>query len=111
MVLAWSGGSADLDPKQIWHSSSAVKGGSNFIGYKNPEADRLIDEARQELDKHKRIPMLQQVYRTIAADAPYAFLFNSRFAFYAHTARLQKVQDTLTYGVGMDFWWIQPKAM
>jgi peptide/nickel transport system substrate-binding protein/microcin C transport system substrate-binding protein len=111
VVLAWTGGEVDLDPKQIWHSSSAVKGGSNFIGYQNPEVDRLIDEARQELDKSKRIPLLQQVYRTIAADAPYAFLFNNRFAFYAHSARLQKSRDTYTYGVGMDYWWIQPKAM
>ena len=111
VVLAWTGGEVDLDPKQIWHSSSAVKGGSNFIGYQNPEVDRLIDEARQELDKSKRIPLLQQVYRTIAADAPYAFLFNSRFAFYAHTARLQKSRDTYTYGIGRDYWWIQPKAM
>lgn len=111
VVLAWSGGSVDLDPKQIWHSSSAVKGGSNFIGYKNPEVDRLIDEARQELDKSKRIPLLQAVYRTIAADAPYAFLFNSRFGFYAHTARIQKVRDTYTYGVGTDYWWMQAKAL
>ena len=107
VVLGVVRGSVDLDPKQIWHSSSAVKGGSNVIGYQNPEVDRLIDEARQELDKSKRIPLLQQVYRA-DMNAPYAFLFNSAAAAYAHTARLQKVRDTFTYDVGMDFWWIQP---
>lgn len=107
VALGWSGGSVDLDPKQIWHSTSAVKGGSNFIGYKNPEVDRLIDQARGELDKQKRIPMLRQVYRKIAEDAPYAFLFNNTYTLYAHTARMQKVRDAYDYAVGLDFWWIE----
>ena len=33
--LAWSG-SIEWDPKQIWHSSSAVVGGSNFASYTTP---------------------------------------------------------------------------
>jgi microcin C transport system substrate-binding protein len=107
VALAWSGGSVDLDPKQIWHSSSAVKGGSNFIGYSNPKVDQLIDRAREETDKKKRIPMLREVYRTIAADAPYAFLFNDRYALYAHTNRMQMEKPTYNYTVGTMFWWIQ----
>jgi microcin C transport system substrate-binding protein len=110
VTLGWSGGSVDLDPKQIWHSASAVKGGSNFIGYKNPEVDQLIDQARGELDKQKRITLLRQVYRKIAADAPYAFLFNDKFTLYAHTARMQKVKSIYNYAVGLDFWWIQADA-
>ena len=107
VVLGWSGGGVDLDPKQIWHSASAVKGGSNFIGYKNPAVDRLIDQARGELDKQKRIPILQQVYRMIADDAPYLFFFNSKFVLYANTARVKKVQDTFDYAIGSDYWWLQ----
>ncbi len=110
VVLAWSGGSVDLDPKQIWHSASAVKGGSNFIGYKNPEVDRLIDQARGEMDKQKRIPLLREVYRKIAEDAPYTFMFNRKHTLYAHTKRIQKVQETYNYTVGYNFWWMQPDA-
>lgn len=106
VALGWSGGSVDLDPKQIWHSASAVKGGSNFTAYKNAEVDALIDRARQELDKTKRIALLRQVYRKIADDAPYAFLFNNQFTLYAHTARLHKVRETYNYGVGLNYWWI-----
>lgn len=108
VVLGWSGGSVDLDPKQIWHSSSAVKGGSNFIGYNNPEVDRLIDQARGEMDKQKRIPLLRQVYRLIAEDAPYAFMFNRKHSLYAHNVRIQKARETYNYTVGQSFWWIQP---
>lgn len=111
VALGWSGGSVDLDPKQIWHSASAVKGGSNFIGYKNAEVDRLIEQARRELDKQKRIPILRQVYRKIAEDAPYAFLFNDQFTLYAHSKRVQKVQDAYDYSIGLDFWWMSRDAM
>lgn len=110
VVLAWSGGSVDLDPKQIWHSANAVKGGSNFIGYKNPEVDRLIDQARGEMDKQKRIPLLREVYRKIAEDAPYTFMFNRKHSLYAHTSRVQKVRETYNYIVGQNFWWIQADA-
>lgn len=108
VALGWSGGSVDLDPKQIWHSASAVKGGSNFIGYQNPEVDRLIDQAREELDKSKRIPLLRQVYRKIADDVPYVFLFNNQYTLYAHTARMKKVTDSFDYDTGLNFWWIEP---
>lgn len=108
IALAWGGGSVDLDPKQIWHSASIGKGGSNFIGYNNPEVDKLIEEARGEMDKNKRISILQKVYEKIASDVPYAFLFNNRYVLYAHTARTKAPQPTFKYRIGTDFWWSQP---
>jgi microcin C transport system substrate-binding protein len=104
LTLGWGAGSVDLDPKQIWHSSSAGKGGSNFIHYKNPEVDRLIDQARVTMDKEKRIPILQKVYELIAADVPYIFMFNSKYSFYIHTSRVKKKQDTYNYGIGQRYW-------
>ena len=107
IAMGWGGGSIDLDPKQIWHSESAVKGGSNFISYKNPAADKLIDEAREELDKKKRIPKLQKVYEMIADDAPYVFLFNDKFLLYGTTSRVKKVKDTYKYSIGESYWWLE----
>lgn len=107
MMLSWGAGSVDLDPKQIWHSDSAVASGSNFIGYKNPEVDKLIDQARQIMDKKKRLPVLQKVYELIAADAPYTFLFNARNSLYGHTAKTKKPSDTFKYAIGTAFWWTE----
>jgi microcin C transport system substrate-binding protein len=104
VALAWGAGSTDIDPKQIWHSSSSVKGGSNFIGYNNKEVDRLIDQARATMDKEKRIPILKKTFELIAADVPYIFMFNSRFIFYAHTKRVKKIKDTYNFGVGQKYW-------
>lgn len=104
--LAWSGGTVDWDPKQIWHTDSIGDGGSNFIGYSNPEVDKLIDEAREILDRERRIKKLRRVYRMIAEDAPYVFFFNSTDSFYGHTKRMQREKDTYQYGIGTSYWWM-----
>jgi peptide/nickel transport system substrate-binding protein/microcin C transport system substrate-binding protein len=106
IAMSWGGGSVDMDPKQIWHSSSAVKGGSNFIGYKNAEVDKLIDEGRAELDKKKRIGIYRKIYAKIAADVPYAFLWCDRDALYARSSRIGVVKDTYTYAIGEEYWWM-----
>ncbi|MEC7277016.1 MAG: ABC transporter substrate-binding protein [Bdellovibrionota bacterium] len=107
--LAWGGGSVDLDPKQIWHSSSSKSKGSNFVSYENPKVDKLIDQARKMLKREERIPLLQEVYRTIANDVPYAFLFNPKYGFYGYNERMVREKDTYKYDVGLDHWKIQAK--
>jgi len=104
VTLAWGAGNVDNDPKQIWHSSSAGVGGSNFISYKKKNVDKLIDKAREEFDKKKRIKMLRKVYRTIAADAPYLFMFNSTHNFYGVSKKIKRPKDTFNYEVGTSYW-------
>jgi peptide/nickel transport system substrate-binding protein/microcin C transport system substrate-binding protein len=103
-ALAWSG-TFEWDPKQIWHSSNAIPGGSNFIAYKNQEVDKLIDQARMDPDKKKRMEKLHRVYELIAEDAPYAWLFNDKFAFYATSNKIAKPADSFQYDVGHYYWW------
>lgn len=104
--LAWGGGDLDWDPKQIWHSESIANAGSNFISYSNPKVDKLIDEARVAMEKKDRVVKLREVYRTIAADVPYIFLFNGKYSFYAHSDRVGKEKDTYVNGVGTEYWWL-----
>jgi microcin C transport system substrate-binding protein len=105
VALAWGGGDITWDPKQIWHSASAVPGGSNFINYKNPDVDKAIDEARQTVDEGKRNKLLKVVYEKIAYDAPYAFLFNDKFDFYARSGKVEQPAETFKYDIGYDYWW------
>ena len=104
--LAWGGGDLDWDPKQIWHSESIANAGSNFVSYSNPKVDKLIDESRLLMDKKTRVTKLREVYKTIAADVPYIFLFNGKFKFYGHSNRIGREKDTYTYAVGSEYWWI-----
>lgn len=102
--LGWSGGSVEVDPKQIWHSESSRKGGHNFISYFNPEVDQLIEKGRVEMDRDKRIKLFKKVYRLIAEDYPYLFLFNSPVRFYAHSKKVRMEKDTYNYDLGMKYW-------
>ena len=103
--LGWGGGTIDNDPKQIWHSDSRRKGGSNYVGYNNPKVDELIDLARKEFDRDKRRPLLYEVYKLIAEDAPYVFLFNDTHIMYMHSKKIGKEKDGRTYGIGTSYWW------
>jgi microcin C transport system substrate-binding protein len=108
ITLSWGAGSINWDPKQIWHSASAAKGGSNFINYKNPKVDELIDKARETLDKSDRKKILHQVYRMIAEDVPYIFMFNEKYDFYARTSRMKMKQKAYQYTAGTEYWWTAP---
>jgi microcin C transport system substrate-binding protein len=110
IAMGWGAGDVDLDPKQIWHSSSAVPGGSNFVSYKNPEVDKLIDKARTQMDRKARVKTLQKAYEVIADDAPYLFMFNRLYTFYATQKRISMEKPTYTFGVGQNYWWLAPSA-
>ena len=71
--LGWTG-SIDPDPYQIFHSSQS-ENGDNFVGYKNPEVDRLIVELRGEFDLKKRIAICHAIERHLYNDQPYTFMF------------------------------------
>jgi len=87
VTLGWSMG-VETDPFQIWHSSQVSGGGSNFVGFKNEEVDKIIEEARQEFDRKKRIELYRKFIHIIHEEQPYTFLFcnkstialNNRFA-------------------------------
>lgn len=104
--LAWGGGGIDWDPKQVWHSASINNQGSNFISYRNPRVDYLIDQARLDMNKESRVKKLREVYRTIAEDVPYIFLFNGKYSFYGHTDRMKREKDTYNYEIGTNYWWV-----
>jgi len=107
ITMAWGGGDQDPDPKQIWHSESIKGGGSNFISYKNLEVDKLIDEARLETNREKRIKLMKKIYEKITDDAPYTWWFNPIYEFYGVSSRIQRPGDALKYKVGYQSWWIE----
>ena len=75
VTLGWVFG-VEQDPYQVWHSSQVGKG-SNFVGFANSEADRLIEEGRREFDRKRRAALYQQLHAIIADEQPYTFLYDS----------------------------------
>lgn len=74
VLLGWNTG---LDPDQydIWHSSKTRPGELNFIHYKNPQVDALLEEGRHTFDREKRRRAYFKLQEIIAEDQPYTFLF------------------------------------
>lgn len=108
-AMGWGGGDVESDPKQIWHSSSASKGGSNYGSYSNPEVDKLIEEGRTELDAKKRAAIFKKAYALIADDVPYVFLFNRKYEYYGMSSKVKSPGDTFKYDFGYRTWWSATK--
>ena len=67
------------DPWQLWNSADAkVKKSSNFIGYANPQVDRLMQQGKLEYDDEKRAAIYRQVHQIIHDDYPVCFLTNPK---------------------------------
>jgi peptide/nickel transport system substrate-binding protein len=75
-IMGWSL-DVNSDPTQLWSSAQAkLKKSSNFVGYSNPEADKLIAAGRLEYDDEKRAAIYRQLHKIIHDDYPVCFLFN-----------------------------------
>ena len=74
MIMAWSASAPESDPRQIWHSSSILDQGDNFIQWGSPEADAFIDAGRAQLGEEARMADWHGLHRTIHQSQPYTFL-------------------------------------
>ncbi len=74
VMLGWTI-SPDPDQFDIWHSSKTGPRELNFIGYKNPEVDRLLEEGRSTFDMEKRRRCYYRFQEILAEDQPYTFLY------------------------------------
>ena len=74
VLLGWSL-SIIPDAYPIWHSDGDKPGGFNFVGYHNPEVDRLIRESERMVDPERFAAYYRKIFRLIVADHPYVFLY------------------------------------
>ncbi|MCA9284465.1 MAG: hypothetical protein KDA22_04575 [Phycisphaerales bacterium] len=77
LIMSWSASAPESDPKQIFHSDSIADQGDNFIQWSNPEADRLIDAGRRELDTAKRQRIWHELHAVMHEEQPYTFVIDA----------------------------------
>ncbi|PKL91490.1 MAG: peptide-binding protein [Candidatus Goldiibacteriota bacterium HGW-Goldbacteria-1] len=75
VVMGWSL-TRDPDCYDIWHSSKTNEGEFNFVGYKNRQVDRLLEDGRSTYDTEKRKVIYRKIHSLIAKDAPYTFIYS-----------------------------------
>lgn len=93
------------DPYQIWHSSQAEGEGSNHISYKNPEADKLLEENRITFDDVKRKEILDKWQQIVYDDQPVTFMWTetSRY-FYSDRFKNTRWYSYPSSGL-LNEWW------
>ena len=81
--LAWATSDANPDPYPYWHSSQFSPHGVNNVFYSNATADRLMEDARRELDPQKRREIYHRLHRIFRDDPPVVFVVNAsqKYAF------------------------------
>jgi peptide/nickel transport system substrate-binding protein len=93
------------DQYQVWHSSSSA-GGSNFMNFKNPESDRLLEQARQEFNDEKRKELYWKWQELIHDEQPVTFLYYQEEPA-GYSKRFQNVQWLpLRPGYDLTGWWV-----
>ena len=75
----WGAGTDPDTSENIW----ATGAGRNYVGYSNPEVDRLFAEGRRELDRTARAGKYARIQEILQEDQPYTWLYwrNSFYGF------------------------------
>lgn len=100
----------DPDPFQILHSSQIPPTGQNYVYYKNPEADQLMEQGRATIDQKKRIEIYHRLQQVLADDQPYCWTIQVSTK-WAVNRRIHGVQESHGWGLlnwypGELDWWI-----
>ncbi|MFH2137085.1 MAG: peptide-binding protein [Candidatus Omnitrophota bacterium] len=108
VLLGWSL-SMDPDLYDIWHSSKIKEGEFNFIGYKNEEVDKLLEQGRRIFDQEKRKQLYNRVHEIIYDEQPYLFLYTPD-SLPVLSSRFQGIK-VAPLGIGYNFIkWYVPKS-
>ncbi len=105
VIMGWTI-TLDPDAYDVWHSSKAFKGGLNFIGYANPEADALLEKGRRTLERAERKKIYDALQELLHGDQPYCFLFVP----YKLPIVAARFQNVAAAPAGIDYnfnrWWV-----
>jgi peptide/nickel transport system substrate-binding protein len=104
------------DPDELTYNlfvSANAANGYDFVGYVNPEYDRLAQAQREELDLGKRKALLIEAQELINKDQPYGFMVHPKNLVAFNKAVWDETSMVTQAGIGIRcFWtWVGLKPM
>jgi peptide/nickel transport system substrate-binding protein len=72
-------GDATFDAASVLYN--VLRSGGQFSNFHNPKFDTLISEARFTMDKQKRLKALNEVYKLIQEEVPFAFSYQQIYLY------------------------------
>ena len=109
VILGWGIG---LDPDQydIWHSSKTGEKELNFISYKNPKVDELLEKGRRTFDIKERKKAYFRMQEILAEDVPYVFLYVPQALQIVHSRFCNIKPTAIGIGYNIEKWYV-PKRL
>jgi ABC-type transport system substrate-binding protein len=104
-----------LDPFPFWHSSQKGENGLNLSNYENKEVDKLLEEARENLDETKRKEILEKFQEILIEDCPAIFLYNPDYLYFV-SEKVKGLEGDLIFTPSKKFgdivnWYIKEKRI
>lgn len=81
LLLTSQYGAIEADPYLFWHSSQSGKNGLNILGYKNTDADKLLEKIHSAASKDDRSSAALQFQNILIKDLPAVFLYQSTYSY------------------------------
>ncbi len=96
-----------IDNFEDVHSSEDKVRGGNLPGLRMKEIDTLVETARQEFDREKRIPLYHRLYEILHEQQPMTLLVHGRVNVLVH----KRFKNIVIRHAGMrsTYWWVAPK--
>jgi len=91
VLYGWDLPAADPDPYPLWHSSQAEGDGQNYVGYRDPASDRLLEAARRTSDRLQRAALYRDFQRRFLEQVPSLLLYQPVYN-YAAEKQVKGVQ-------------------
>ncbi len=99
----------NTDPYREWHSDNIGKGLMNYYGFNNPAVDKMIMEARVELDYKKRKKILDKVNDIIASEYLIIQYSEAKFSLHAVSSSIvlpgKSGEEWYPYNLGIKYWY------
>lgn len=106
-LVRFTGASIRIDPNvfiyKAHHSSQYIKGGYNWIGFNNPELDKLAEGQQTEMDREKRQDLVYKAQKIIHENQPRNVLVNPYMTNAYRTDRIKNLVPQMGEGIG-SFW-------
>jgi peptide/nickel transport system substrate-binding protein len=103
------------DPFPFWHSSQKKDPGLNLSLYKNKNCDKLLEKARQNLNKKERKEILEKFQDILIKDAPAVFLYNPDYLYSVKKEikgiKVQTIIDPSKRFSEIEDWYIKTKRV
>jgi microcin C transport system substrate-binding protein len=99
------------EQREYWGSAAVDQQGSrNLMGIKNPVVDKVIEELIVAPDRASLIAHTHALDRLLQYGYYVIPNFHSPAAFMAYWNKFRRPETTPKYGIGLDTWWVDPKA-